>query len=82
MRVIECDRCHKRIMDAVKIGYISLDTQDVKTGDIDGKNEFEGWDICDDCMQKIRDFMHMRLDKPKATIKRSPVQGTTITKQD
>ena len=60
MRVIECDRCHKRISnDAVKIGYISLDTQDVKTGDLDGKNEFEGWDLCDDCMKLIRDFIKM-----------------------
>ena len=60
MRVIECDRCHKRISnDAVKIGYISLDTQDVKTGDLDGKNEFEGWDLCDDCMKLISDFVRM-----------------------
>ena len=90
MRIIECDRCHKRISnDAVKIGYISLDTQDVKTGDLDGKNEFEGWDLCDECMKEITDFVqHMRpavqipdgfkaVDaKPRASIKRPIADGT------
>lgn len=36
-------------------------------------------------MQKIRDFVRMvpaKEEKPKATIKRVPVQGTTITKPD
>lgn len=92
MRIIECDRCHKRISnDAVKIGYISFDTQDVKTGDLDGKNEFEGWDLCDDCMAEINEFVRMKpaaaaapapanqdpvQEKPKATIKRPIADGS------
>ena len=81
MRIIECDRCHKRISnDAVKIGYISLDTQDVKTGDLDGKNEFEGWDLCDDCMDKIRDFMRPAVKAVKQ--EREPDRpGSNVPKQ-
>ena len=74
MRIIECDRCHKRIKGVGKIGSVCLDLQDVKTGDLDGNNEFEGWDICDECMQKIRDFV--RMVPPKATIKK-PISTDT-----
>lgn len=82
MRIIECDRCHKRIKGVEKIGSVCLDLQDVKTGDLDGNNEFEGWDICDECMQKIRDFVKGG-EKPKAVIKKAPApQGNTITKPD
>ena len=86
MRVIECDRCHKRInKDARKTGYINLDQRDIRTGELDGNHEFDEWDLCDDCMKLIRDFVRMvpaKEEKPKATIKRVPVQGTTITKPD
>lgn len=33
MRIIECDRCHKRFKkDAKKTGYVNLDQRDIKTG--------------------------------------------------
>ena len=86
MRIIECDRCHKRFnKDAKKTGYINLDQRDIKTGELEGNREFDEWDLCDDCMKLIRDFVRMvpaKEEKPKATIKRVPVQGTTITKPD
>lgn len=86
MRIIECDRCHKRFKkDAKKTGYVNLDQRDIKTGELDGDHEFDDWDVCDDCMQKIRDFVRMvppKEEKPKATIKKMPVQGKTITKPD
>ena len=86
MRIIECDRCHKRFnKDTKKTGYINLDQRDIKTGELDGNREFDDWDLCDDCMKLIRDFVRMvpaKEEKPKATIKRVPVQGTTITKPD
>ena len=60
MRVIECDRCHKRInKDAKKTGYINLDQRDIKTGELEGNREFDDWDLCDDCMKLIRDFVRM-----------------------
>ena len=75
MRIIECDRCHKRIKGVGKVGSVCLDLQDVKTGDLDGNNEFEGWDICDECMQKIAKFVQMK-PLPKAVIKK-PISTDT-----
>lgn len=84
MRIIECDRCHKRFKkDAIQTGFICLTTQDVKTGDLGDNNDFGGWDLCDDCVQKIRDFVRMvppNEEKPKATIKK-PVPGTALTQE-
>ncbi len=91
MRIIECDRCHKRFnKDAKKTGYVNLDQRDIKTGELDGNREFDDWDICPDCMEKIREFVRKvspkaekpEGEKPKATIKKMPVQGKTITKPD
>ena len=59
MRIIECDRCHKRIKGVSKTGYVNLDQRDIKTGGLDGNSEFDDWDICPDCMEKIRDFVRM-----------------------
>ena len=60
MRIIECDRCHKRFnKDAKKTGYVNLDQRDIKTGGLEGNSEFDDWDVCDDCMQRIRDFVRM-----------------------
>lgn len=89
MRIIECDRCHKRFnKDAKKTGYVNLDQRDINTGALDGNSEFDDWDVCDDCMQKIRDFVRMVPPegfkaveiKPKATIKK-PVPGTALTQE-
>ena len=91
MRIIECDRCHKRFnKDAKKTGYVNLDQRDIKTGELDGNSEFDDWDICPDCMEKIREFVRKvppkaekpEGEKPKAMIKKMPVQGKTITKPD
>lgn len=59
MRIIECDRCHKRIKGASKTGYINLDKRDITTGELEGNREFDEWDLCDDCLMQIRDFVHM-----------------------
>ena len=86
MRIIECDRCHKRFnKDAKKTGYINLDLRDIGSGELEGNHEFDDWDVCDDCLREIRNFIlkiQPKEEKPKATIKRVPVQGTTITKPD
>ena len=69
MRLIECDRCHKRInKDARKTGYINLDQRDIRTGELDGNREFDDWDLCDDCMQKIRDFVRMMPTKESSKV--------------
>ena len=79
MRVIECDRCHKRIENADKIGYVAIDWSNVKTGDLLGTNTLDNWDFCDECMSEIEAFVKMKpaaktpdppVEKPKATIKR------------
>lgn len=85
MRIIECDRCHKRIKGVSKTGYINLDLRDIGSGELEGNHEFDEWDLCEDCMRLIRDFVRMvppKEEKPKATIKKMPVQGKTITKPD
>ena len=82
MRIIECDRCHKRIKGVSKTGYINLDLRDTGSGELDGSHEFDEWDLCEDCMRLIRDFVRNVPEKPKATIKKMPVEGRTITKPD
>ena len=78
MRIIECDRCHKRFnKDAKKTGYVNLDKRDIKTGELDGNREFDDWDLCDDCMDKIRDFM-----RPAVKQEREPDRpGSNVPKQ-
>lgn len=85
MRIIECDRCHKRIKGTDKTGYINLDYRNIHTGELEGNQEFEDWDLCDDCMKLINDFVRIKVpkDTPKATIKRlPPAEGKAITKAD
>lgn len=89
MRIIECDRCHKRIESKDEVGYVALDWRSVKSGDLAGANTLDSWDFCDECMKEITDFVqHMRpavqvpdgfkaVDaKPKASIKRPIADGT------
>ena len=61
MRLIKCNRCkkEKEIKEVKKIGYINLGKRDVVTGEREGKREFDDWDICDDCLMQIKDFLHM-----------------------
>ena len=93
MRIIECDRCHKRIESKDEVGYVALDWRSVKSGDLAGSNTLDSWDFCDECMKEITDFVqHMRpaaqipqgfkaVDiKPKATIKK-PVPGAALTQE-
>ena len=91
MRIIECDRCHKRIEGKDEIGYVALDWRSVKTGDLAGENTLDSWDFCDECMKEITDFVqHMSPPpvaqvteapkatdtKPRASIKRPIADGT------
>lgn len=45
MRLIECDRCHKRIKGVSKTGYINLDLRDIGSGELEGNHEFDEWDL-------------------------------------
>ena len=79
MRIIECDRCHKRFnKDTKKTGYINLDQRDIKTGELEGNREFDEWDLCDDCMKLIRDFVRMvppvrqEPDRPGSNVPKQP----------
>lgn len=59
MRLIVCDRCRQEINGVKKTGYINLDKRDIATGELEGNREFDEWDLCDDCLMQIRDFVHM-----------------------
>ena len=59
MRLIVCDRCRQEINGVPKTGYINLDKRDIETGELEGNSEFDEWDLCDDCLMQIRDFVHM-----------------------
>ena len=59
MRLIVCDRCRQEINGVPKTGYINLDKRDIATGELEGNREFDEWDLCDDCLMQIRDFLHM-----------------------
>ena len=66
MRIIECDRCHKRIESKDEVGYVALDWRSVKSGDLAGANTLDSWDFCDECMQEIEEFVR---SKKKETVK-------------
>ena len=78
MRIIECDRCHKRIKGTDKTGYINLDHRNIHTGELEGNQEFEDWDLCDDCMKLISDFVRMvppvrqEPDRPGSNVPKQP----------
>lgn len=59
MRLIVCDRCRQEIRGVSKTGYVNLDKRDIATGVLEGNREFDEWDLCDDCLMQIRDFLHM-----------------------
>ena len=41
MRIIECDRCHKRIENNDEVGYVALDWRSVKSGNLAGANALD-----------------------------------------
>ena len=57
MRIIECDRCHKRIEKPDRIGYVALNWRDLKTDALTGENPTEDLDFCDECMDEITAFI-------------------------
>lgn len=58
MRIIKCDRCGAEIDQARgTVGYVAMCAQDIRTGDVSDDNPFEGWDLCDSCMQEIHDVI-------------------------
>ena len=62
MRIIKCDRCGAEIKDQNTVGAVSLELQDIHTGDLMGDNPFEDWDLCDQCLVDIQTYIKM---KPK-----------------
>lgn len=70
MRAVICDRCGARIMED-KAGYINLDMRDLETGCLDGEHEFDKWDLCEDCMKQIEEFVR----RPKAPVVRSMTES-------
>lgn len=78
MRIIECDRCHKRIKGVSKTGYINLDLRDIGSGELEGNHEFDEWDLCEDCMRLIRNFIKMtppvrhEPDRPGSNVPKQP----------
>ena len=88
MRQIICDRCGEVISRTDTTGYVNLNRQDIRSGEIvivgDG-NPFENWDLCDKCMDEIEQFIANKpawadapptVKKPTATIKR-PIAADT-----
>lgn len=78
MRIIECDRCHKRFKGVSKTGYINLDLRDIGSGELEGNHEFDEWDLCEDCMRLIRNFIKMtppvrqEPDRPGSNVPKQP----------
>ena len=57
MRLIICDRCKKRLENPKKIGYVALNWRDPKTDELAGRSMTEDMDFCDECMDKIANFI-------------------------
>ena len=82
MRLIECDRCHKRIKGVSKTGYINLDLRDIGSGELEGNHEFDEWDLCEDCIRLIRDFgFELGLQMMTGLYKSTPESDTETARQ-
>ena len=57
MRLIICDRCKKKLKNPKKIGYVALNWRDPKTDEFAGRPMTEDMDFCDECMDKIANFV-------------------------
>ena len=57
MRLIICDRCKKKLINPKKIGYVALNWRDPKTDEFTGRPMTEDMDFCDECMDKIANFI-------------------------
>lgn len=57
MRLIICDRCKKKLINPKKIGYVALNWRDPKTDEFAGRPMTEDMDFCDECMDKIANFI-------------------------
>lgn len=57
MRLIICDRCKKKLVNPKKIGYVALNWRDPKTDEFAGRPMTENMDFCDECMDKIANFI-------------------------
>ena len=57
MRLIICDRCKKKLVNPKKIGYVALNWRDPKTDEFAGRPMTEDMDFCDECMDKIANFI-------------------------
>lgn len=57
MRLIICDRCKKKLVNPKKIGYVALNWRDPKTDEFAGRPMTEDMDFCDECMDKIANFV-------------------------
>lgn len=65
MRIVECDRCHRRIEKGEKIGFVGLGYRDVVTGNRKGDSKLDEWDFCPECMEAIAIFVSA-VPEPKA----------------
>lgn len=57
MRLIICDKCKKKLKNPKKIGYVGLNWRDPKTDEFAGRSITEDMDFCDECMDKIANFI-------------------------
>ena len=57
MRLIICDKCKKKLVNPKKIGYVALNWRDPKTDEFAGRPMTEDMDFCDECMDKIANFV-------------------------
>ena len=62
MRIIECDRCRKRMEKPERVGYVALNWRDPKTDDIMDRSMTEDLDFCDECMTEIIDFVSRKMN--------------------
>ena len=67
MRKIICDRCGAEIpKEQESVGYVSIRMRVLETEALIEDNPFEDWDLCDDCLKAIHQF----ITEPKAQAKK------------
>ena len=60
MRIIECDRCHKKVTDPEKVGHVRITWHSARTDELITAAESYDWDFCDECMQEIEEFVRTK----------------------
>lgn len=81
MRIIKCDRCGREMdpKEYENAGYVKIVWRSLWTSTEESDNEFEDWDLCEPCVDKITEFIKAEPKKdaePEKKLPKKPYPGS------